>query len=371
METSTVNTGNEKYDLKSAFFDMAYSPFVILNKDLVFIDVNEAAISSLKLKRENFVGKSLLELFPYLKGTDRYNSYKKVIETGNPIGFDEVSFHNDKGVFKFIVRAFKIGDGLGITTLDVSDLMKTIDKLKTTQDNLEKVNENLKLNNQELEELSYVTAHDLRAPLTNLHSLMDMFETENTMTDNGLIIFDKIKISTQLMCDKIRALNNVIALKSNAESKKEEVDFSEILKKIRESYSQAIINTRTIIKEDFSSCPTITYNPKQLETTLQNLVCNAIKYKHPKRKPVITLKTKIVKGVKTLIIKDNGLGFDSTIDKNKIFGLFKRMHTHVEGLGVGLYVVNSILKNNNGSINVKSEINKGSEFKVLFNDIKV
>ncbi|QWX82703.1 PAS domain-containing protein [Cellulophaga sp. HaHaR_3_176] len=360
------NIATVENDLKGAFFDMAHSPFVILNKDLVFIDTNQAAISTLNVKREDFIGKSMLELFPYLSGTEKYSAYQKVIETGEPIGLDEVFIHTDKGIFKFIIRAFKIGEGLGITTLDVTNLMNSIEQLKSTQTNLEKVNKNLKQKNQELEEFSYVAAHDLRAPLTNLHSLLDMLEAQNAISEIGKPIFKKVQYVGNQMCDKLKALNNVIALKSSLGKRKEEISFSAIINKIKVTHSEEILNSRTIIKEDFSSCPTILYDPIQFESILHNLISNSIKYKHPKRKPVIYIKTKIVNGKKTLTIKDNGIGFDEDINPNKIFGLFKRMHTHVDGLGVGLYIIHSIINNNGGGIKVNSKINKGTEFKINF-----
>ena len=363
MSAKPMNIDNE---LRGVFFDMAHSPFVILDKNLVFVDMNKAATTTLSIKKENFVGKSLLEAFPYLEGSERLKSYKKVIETGKPISIDEISFFTDNKTFKFMVRAFKIGEGLGITTLDISNLMSTIDKLKATQNNLESVNNNLKIKNQELEEFSYVAAHDLRAPLTNMQSLFSMLESSNTITEEAKPIFDKLKHVGKLMCDKLKALNNVIALKANTGNKAEEVNFKEIVEKIKAIHSEKIIESRTIIKEDFTSYPTIKYNPVQFESILHNLISNAIKYKHARRKPLISISTKIEDNKPVLIVKDNGLGFDIKQDPNKIFGLFKRMHTHVEGLGVGLYIIYSIVKNNGGDIKVESEINKGTQFKIYF-----
>lgn len=353
-------------DLRGAFFNMAYSPFVILNKDLNFVDINQAGLTAIKITREDFIGKNLLEFFPYLKDTERYQQYKNVLVTGEAIGYDQISFHTDKGVLKFMIRAFKIGNFIGMSTLDVTGLTNTIDQLKSTKENLQLVNHNLKRKNQELEEFSYVAAHDLRAPLTNIHSLLDMLEAENAIADNSKPVFDKVQEVAKQMCDKIRALNAVIALKTNNDTKKETVNFSEIIDRIKVNQSEEIISSRTIIKEDFTRTPSILYNQIQVESIMQNLISNAVKYKHQNRKPVIFIKTKLVKGKTVMTIKDNGIGFDQSTPPEKIFGLFKRMHTHVNGLGVGLYVTHSIITNNGGEISVKSEINKGTEFKIIF-----
>ncbi|MEP2238555.1 MAG: ATP-binding protein [Maribacter sp.] len=352
-------------ELKSAFYDKAYSPFVILNKDMDFVDVNEAAISTMGIEKESFIGKNILDVFPYLKDTERYDAYRNVIDTGVTIGFDELLFKGEFAESKFMSKAFKIGDYLGITTLDVTHVIGTIEKLKKTQASLTKVNKNLKKKNQELEEFSYVAAHDLRAPLTNLKSLVHMMKDVNPATDSMDPLVDKLSTVAQVMCDKIRALNMVIAIKSSFNGTKEDISFSDAMSNIKSMHSKEIIECRTIIKEDFSSCPQIRYNQAQLTSILDSLMSNSLKYRHPKRKLSIKVETKIVKGKTQLVFRDNGLGFDQDLS-DKIFTLFKRMHTHVDGLGIGLYITNSIINDNGGSIQVKSQVNKGTELTIIF-----
>ncbi len=363
MDTKTTKPNK---NLRGAFFDTAYSPFVILDKDLFFIDINQAAATFLKTNKKAIVGKHLLKVFPHLFGTEYFKSCAEVIKTGITAGFDQVAFHTDKDVYKFILKIFKIGDGIGITTLDITQITSAIDKSKVTQVNLQKVNKNLEKKNEELEELCYIIAHDLKAPLANLHSLLELLVTENAIADSGMYLFEKVEFVTNAMTDKLNVLSKVIALKSDLGSTKEVLSFSTIVDKVKALHAQEIIKSRVIIKEDYSKCDRISYNPIQFESVLHNLFSNAIKYRHAKRKPQISIKTALIKDKIVLTIKDNGIGFDDAIDHNKIFGLFKRMHTHVEGLGVGLYMTNTIISNNGGKINVSSEINKGTEFKIYF-----
>ncbi|MUH36651.1 PAS domain-containing sensor histidine kinase [Zobellia amurskyensis] len=352
-------------DLKSVFFENAYSPFVIFDNQMNFVDVNHAFTTTVGADKENFIGKNLLDVFPYLKGTDRYVSYKEVLRTGIPVGYDEVSFIKDNTEYKWMVRAFKIGDYLGISTRDITNLSNTINQLKNAQNSLKNVNDNLKKSNQELEEFSYVAAHDLRAPLTNLKSLFEMFLKAGPVSDEVAPIVGRMQKVTKVMCDKIRALNQVIAVKSTFNGSHENIVFSEVVSKVKEGLSEDIIKSRTIIMEDFSGCSVINYNPVHIESIIQNLMSNALKYRHPKRKPIIKITSKKVDGKIELTLKDNGLGFDQS-GSNKVFGLFKRMHTHVEGLGIGLYIIKSIVTESGGKITVESQINKGTEFKIQF-----
>ncbi|MDO6810590.1 PAS domain-containing sensor histidine kinase [Zobellia galactanivorans] len=358
--TTTINN-----DLKSAFFENAYSPFVILDDQMNFVDVNQASIATLGIPKENFIGRNLLDIFPYLKGTERYDAYKEVLKTGVPAGYDELSFVRDNVEYKWMVKAFKIGDYLGISTRDITNLSNTIDQLKIAQHSLKDVNVNLKRKNRELEEFSYVAAHDLRAPLTNLKSLFEMFLKAGPISDELSPIVVRMQSVTKIMCDKIRALNEVIAVKSNFNGNHEKVVFSEVVAKVKAGLSEDIIKSRAIIKEDFSGCPSLKYSPIHIESIVQNLMSNALKYRHPKRKPIIKISAKEVHGKIHLSFKDNGLGFDPALS-DKIFGLFKRMHTHVEGLGIGLYIIHSIVTQSGGGIEVESQVNKGTEFKIQF-----
>ncbi|MBT2163452.1 ATP-binding protein [Zobellia barbeyronii] len=362
MKKCVAEINNE---LKSAFFENAHSPFVILDDQMNFVDVNHASVTTMGISKENFIGKNLLDVFPYLKDTDRYDSYKNVLNTGIPVAYDELAFANGDLHYKWTCRAFKVGAYLGISTLDITNLSDTIDKLKNAQNSLESVNNNLIKSNRELEEFSYVAAHDLRAPLTNLKSLFSMFLKAGPVSDEVAPIVDSMQKVTKVMCDKITALNKVIAMKSTFNGIREDVVFAEVVGKVKAVLSDDIIKSRTIIKEDFSGCSVVKYSPIHMESIIQNLMSNSLKYRHPKRKPIIKITTKEVNGKVQLTFKDNGLGFDQSVS-NKIFGLFKRMHTHVEGLGVGLYIIHSIVTESGGKIEVESQVNKGTEFKIQF-----
>ena len=67
-----------------------------------------------------------------------------------------------------------------------------------------------------------------------------------------------------------------------------------------------------------------------------------------------------------LRVQDNGLGFDVAEVKGKLFGMFQRLHTHVEGSGIGLYMVKKIVENSSGRIDVQSQPGEGTTFTVYF-----
>ncbi len=95
------------------------------------------------------------------------------------------------------------------------------------------------------------------------------------------------------------------------------------------------------------------------------MISNAIKYRSPNRPPVIKIETYEEGDFIILKVQDNGLGIDPA-KQDKLFGMFKRLHDHVEGTGIGLYIVKRILENADGKIVVESKLNEGSVFKAYF-----
>jgi signal transduction histidine kinase len=122
------------------------------------------------------------------------------------------------------------------------------------------------------------------------------------------------------------------------------------------------------IKSDFSGCPTFSISDIHLNTVLQNIISNAVKYAsdNPDRAKFIEVITKIDDGTRSIIIKDNGIGFDSNFQKEKLFKPFKRFHHEKTGSGIGLYLTKLIVENYNGKIQLQSEVGKGTTVKIDF-----
>ncbi len=95
------------------------------------------------------------------------------------------------------------------------------------------------------------------------------------------------------------------------------------------------------------------------------MLSNAIKYRSPEREPQVSITCLTQGDYHVLTVQDNGLGMDMR-QEEKIFALFKRLHAHVEGTGIGLYIVKKILENAGGKIEVESQVGIGSTFKVYF-----
>jgi light-regulated signal transduction histidine kinase (bacteriophytochrome) len=126
--------------------------------------------------------------------------------------------------------------------------------------------------------------------------------------------------------------------------------------------------TNATINSDFRQVSSIRTVKKYLDSILFHLINNAIKYRHPDRAPVIVVKTERNDSEISIIVSDNGLGIDMHQFGGKIFSMYRRFHTHVEGKGIGLYLVKTQVEAIGGRIEVESVVEVGSTFKVYLKD---
>jgi light-regulated signal transduction histidine kinase (bacteriophytochrome) len=109
--------------------------------------------------------------------------------------------------------------------------------------------------------------------------------------------------------------------------------------------------------------PSLRIHTTQLQQIFQNLVGNAIKYRRPEIAPVINVSARQEGESWLFSVSDNGLGIEAQY-KERIFGLFKRLHTGDEysGTGIGLAICQRIVERYHGRIWVESELGRGSTF---------
>ncbi|RZK27662.1 MAG: ATP-binding protein, partial [Hymenobacter sp.] len=109
----------------------------------------------------------------------------------------------------------------------------------------------------------------------------------------------------------------------------------------------------------------VTFIPASLRSIAYNLLSNAVKYRAPDRPAQVWMRAEQQAGVITLAVQDNGLGLDPT-QQGRLFQVFQRLHTHVEGTGVGLYMIKRLIENGGATISVSSEPGVGTTFTVTF-----
>ncbi|WP_299754203.1 PAS domain-containing sensor histidine kinase [uncultured Pontibacter sp.] len=218
--------------------------------------------------------------------------------------------------------------------------------------------------NTDLDNFVYTASHDLKAPIANLEGLLALLKADlgPAMEEHEEVV-SRIDNSVQRLNRIILDLTDISRVRYE-ENLVEKVQLKELVAEVEASLENLIYSSQAVVEKDFSGFSHLSYSRKNLRSILFNLLSNAIKYASPERRPVIKIKTEKQEEGYVLSISDNGLGIDSN-HQQKIFSMFRRMHTHVEGTGVGLYLVKRILENSEDRIEVESEVGKGSTFKLF------
>jgi PAS domain S-box-containing protein len=236
-------------------------------------------------------------------------------------------------------------------------------KLETEKEHLIR---ELTQNNKDLKQFSYITSHNLRAPLSNLIGLLNLTEDipiENPELKEILAGFSK---STHLLNETINDLVKVIIIKDNPSMQKEEVSLKEVFENVFSQLSFQIELHKPIIKLKFDRVPLLNTNKAYIESILLNLLTNSIKYKSENRKLKISITAEQIDHQAILTFKDNGIGIDIERNRDKIFGLYQRFHNYPDSKGLGLYLVKSQVETMGGTISIESEVNKGTTFTITF-----
>ncbi|AUC79997.1 hypothetical protein CW736_11745 [Nonlabens sp. MB-3u-79] len=222
-------------------------------------------------------------------------------------------------------------------------------------------------NNRELKQFSYITTHNLRAPLTNLVLICKLISREKIEDPSILKLIEAFKTSTYQLNETLNDLINVLIVKENTDLKLEELSVVEIMNKVKESISETLRDSKAIIETDFSDMPTVHFTKVYLESIFLNLITNSIKYRHPERNPIVKIKTtKDAIGRTKLTFSDNGIGMDMSRVKHKIFGFHQRFHNNADSKGIGLFLIKSQINALGGQIEVNSEVNIGTHFTITF-----
>lgn len=220
--------------------------------------------------------------------------------------------------------------------------------------------------NQQLEQFAFISAHNLRAPVARILGLGHILEIEGENPREARVISDKMVISAKELDRVVRDLNTVLDIRRNSNSAIAPINLEEELRLIKINLEKEIQETNTTFVEDFSKGSVLWGVKPYLDSILLNLISNAIKYRHPERNPVITIWSEEKDDQFTLTIEDNGLGMDMAVCKEKLFMLYSRFHSHVEGKGMGLYLVKTQVIAMGGKIEVQSILDKGTVFRIVF-----
>jgi len=226
---------------------------------------------------------------------------------------------------------------------------------------------NLREQNRQLEEFAQITSHNLRSPVGNLRGLIDLYKRESDPIERAAL-FDHIDTVTTTLLETINILARTLQIRDNPDIMRDHVIIAEVVDRVRSTMLSDVASTQAIIETDFDRCSTMEYPEIYLDSILQNLLTNTIRYRSPDRSLHVAITTWMDGDSPMMSFRDNGLGMDMEKVGTRIFGLHKTFHRHPDARGIGLFLTKNMVDVMHGTIKCDSKENVGTTFTIRFSE---
>ncbi len=268
-----------------------------------------------------------------------------------------------------VVNAGPIRDGRGnitggiATWRDITVRKQIEQQVQTLNRDLERRAVELEIANKELESFSYSVSHDLRTPLASIHGFANLL-----LKDCGAQLPSDAMRYLELIRDNSTEMNQLVdgllafSRFIRQPLRKQTVDLNKLVRQALEDLRAQQQDRR--IEVEIGDLPACQADPVLLKQVFINLLSNAFKFTRTREVAHIEIETtRTDDGELFYSVRDNGVGFDPDHADN-LFGVFQRLHSQedYEGTGVGLAIVERIVKRHGGRIYAESQVDKGASF---------
>jgi PAS domain S-box-containing protein len=286
-----------------------------------------------------------------------HETYYAAVNSGQPYNIEyRLKDPNQSGWRWFVGRAVPVRDAAD-RIVKWFGACTDIDEQKRAQDELRRAND-------DLEQFAFSASHDLQEPLRTVKIYSELLASRHGDTVNEearkFIAFVRSGATRmEMLVRDLLAYTQVMKMDNPGD---ETADANDALKGALANLTGAIAESGAQISAD--PLPTVHMNGMHLQQLFQNLIGNAVKYRGPRRQPVVHVAVERQNGYWIFTVSDNGIGIDPEYKEN-IFGLFKRLHSTSEysGTGIGLAICQRIVDRYLGRIWVESEPGHGSDFR--------
>ena len=323
------------------------------------VRINSAFEKMFKIDREDAIGRTAADL-KFISKEKRAEIINTVIQQEG-ILTKEMKVRRADGEAIDVMASFHLIEFdqtkyMLAALVDITERAKLESELKTKAEALQNAN-------QELESFSYSVSHDLRAPLRAVTGFSNILLEDygEKLDDEGKRTIDTIVKNTLRMG---RLIDDILAFSrlSRQEFSRYPVDMKGVFS---ETFAELLSNEPPDRKVKFTidDLENTTGDRAMITQVATNLLSNALKFTRPRELAEIHVGGEIIGNDYVYFVKDNGVGFDERY-KDKLFGVFQRLHKdeEFEGTGVGLANVKRIVNRHGGRIWAESQIDQGTAF---------
>jgi PAS domain S-box-containing protein len=355
---------NEKQILRSkanllTLFDHIDVAHILVNNKLKVLSYNLPA-KQLTESWDNLepeIGKNILDYFPPSRRQEVNKTVKRVLD-GESISY-HAAFADRYGMDRwYSIKWVSVSnDYLKNAGFVLSIREITESKVKAMA--LAQANEELARRNKSLEQFTYTVSHNLLAPVANIIGITDLLK--DAVGEEHVELVETLQASIKSMDTTIKDLNQTLQVKDQVNKRKEEVHFRQLIEEISFSINNLIMEEGVKISCDFEALPSLYTVRGYLYSIFYNLTLNSIKYRRPEEAPLISVKSVVEDQTVFLVFEDNGKGIDMEKHGAQLFTLYKRFDTSTEGKGMGMFMVKTQIEELGGTIDVESQLGKGTK----------
>ncbi|MFG1495475.1 ATP-binding protein [Saccharospirillum sp. HFRX-1] len=238
-----------------------------------------------------------------------------------------------------------------------------VSERRSYEQRIQQHNEALERSNKELEEFAFIASHDLREPLRKIISFSRLLLSNDygNFTGEGQEFTHYIVSAAERMRELLESLLSYSRITSQGR-RFIDTDIAQVVEQVKADLQLTIEETNATV--EVGELSRIDADSSQLRQLLQNLLSNALKYRHPERTPHILIQGEALPDERyRLVISDNGIGFDPRYNE-QVFEVFKRLHGRSEypGTGMGLAICRKIVDRHNGVIMANGRDQEGTTF---------
>jgi signal transduction histidine kinase len=304
--------------------------------DFAFGYGNLAMLSGFRLTAATPDRYTLLEALPAMRGSHAFDEHVRVCQTGVPwvheVTYD-TPFADGYMLGTFVQRVAKLGDGLMVVLVDVTDQRRM---------------------EAELQGYANLVAHDLSEPLAHIQLLVTLLEQRPDTPPSPELL-------QQLRGSAVRArelIDGVLAYARSGELRRERVSLARVMADVAADLRPSLETHATLVVGEL---PDVDADPRQLRRVFQNLVSNALRFR---RGDSVLVEVSAMRDAREWVVsvRDDGVGVPPEHTR-QIFGMFARFDTRAEGLGLGLAVCRRIVEAHGGRIWVEPADGGGALFR--------
>lgn len=333
--------------------------------DQIIVFVNDPFIKMTGYSIEELIGKSPRMFQGINSDTKELNKIKKAIVNYQKYQTEIINYRKNGEEYWINMSISPVKNELGKPTHFIA-IEKDVTERKLREIEREHIIAELSQINKDLKQFSYVTSHNLRAPIANLLGLTTLLDQYKITSKSLKQILDGIRQSALIFDDTIKDLTNVLIIKDQINIVKENISLTEITNNVLSQLNITLDDNEVKVNYNFEEAPFANFTKAYLESVLLNLFTNSIRYKSPKRKLKINISSRDSIDFVILTFNDNGIGIDTELHKEKIFKLYQRFHDNPDGKGLGLYLIKSQIEALGSMIDIESKVDVGTTFIIKF-----